>query len=253
MGHDTRIPAGGIPPPFRAPFRDAGHHPESAPCRPWRPNRRFRWRRRRAPQVSVAPRRGAPAPWSGGDPLHTHPCPAASSHPRPPRAGGRLSPAARGRGPDPSPRIGPTGAQRRGLARRPGRSAQAPVAARGGRWRDVSPLRRDTAPGREKGPGQDQGQRVRGAPRSPAPATEPGASRERGRLEQRRGPDPLGRPHGIWGERARDFPRGVFIFNFKLLVVYLFLLKREPVAWADHLAQAKPSVCSCPPGRFAPA
>lgn len=65
---------------------------------------------------------------------------------------------------------------------------------------------------------------MRGAPRSPAPATEPGASREPGRLEQRRFPGPsVGRT--VFGEREHETSLVVFVFlilNFHL-IIYFYL------------------------------
>lgn len=163
VGRDTYIPVGGITPFLcRTAFRDTGQRAESAPQRRGRPNPRFRWRRRRrAAQISVAPRRGAPAPRSGGDRLHTHPCPTPSSHPGsgPPELNGAASPGSAGG---------------TGKGRLP--SSQGHCSRQG------------------KGPAGkslQQGQRARGTRRSPAPATEPGASREPEHLEQRRSPGPL--------------------------------------------------------------
>lgn len=99
--------------------------------------------------------------------------------------------------------------------------ARKPRRRRGGtREGGVSPLRRDTAPDGGKGLSRERGQRERGAPRSPAPAAEPDASRETGRLEQRRGPGPSD-GCAVFGEREHETSLVEFIFL--ILNFYLFI------------------------------
>lgn len=143
------------------------------------------------------------------------------------------------------PGIGPTGAQRRG-----------PRWQRGGDGERRSSLFTGTSlpAGKRasvcsRGSGREGLRGVR--PLLPSPA--PPGNRSIWNSAGASAPWSAARYLGRERERARDFPRDIFIFNFKLLLDCLFLFKRELVAWSDHLAQAKPSICSCPPGRFAPA